>query len=169
MLDNETLRRIVAATELKAELDNIADGRKPMSLRAQMDAEMLGEYADGGAKSYDVRWGDQVVATYSVRKSRRKVRSELQITDWDAFGGWRCDPELMMEYILGDQPAENIRKLAEFAVIHTGELPDGCEMVDIETPSTAIGTTLKVDHAAFAEAAGMLPEAAVCALLEGGE
>lgn len=166
MLDNEMMRRVVVATELKAELESIADGRKPSSLRAQVDAEILSRYADGGAKSYDVKWGDQVVATWSVRKSRKKVRPELQITDWQAFGEWEAEPKLMMEYILGDQPVENVRKFAEWVMTRTGELPDGCEVVEVETPAAPIGTMLKVDHEAFAEAAGMLPAAAVCAVLE---
>jgi hypothetical protein len=113
------------------------------------DAEVIGNYRNMGAKSYDINVNGQKVGTYSVRMSREKPATEerklvvengAQLVDFVQSGECR---EERAEYI-----ALMAHNFAEWMLETYGIVADGCKVVSETVPATppqVLGTTLRVD------------------------
>lgn len=58
------------------------------SLRGRQDAEVIANYIETGAKSFDIRISGTKVGTYSVRLSKPVHRTNLLVRDREAYLAW---------------------------------------------------------------------------------
>lgn len=158
MNDVETLAFLQALSKrVKEEVDT----KNPDSLRYYMDRRLLDAYEKGGVKSIDLKIGDEVVGTYSVRKSKAKTELVPRIVDLVAYKSWIVENiEDVIDYI-----AMDTRFLG--TVVNDGEVPSGVEVKETSSPETATGTMLKVDTQKVAHAIGNELPTVVRGLLEG--
>lgn len=130
------------------------------SLRAAVDEQMVGMYAETGAKTFDMKVGGQKVGTYSVRVKAAEDGVRLDVEDPGALLAWAIE---------NGCATVDMKKVQE-RFDATGELPDGCKATRWQLPERVDGTTLRIDELKVAEALGAsLPEAMGSLLLpEGG-
>jgi len=153
------VQRLAVAQAVYRRVGAIVSTKDPDSLRAQCDADMRANFENTGAKSYDVVIDGSKVGTYSVKTSKPKKNVDLRVVDMKAYVEWCCQNSCMTT-----DDAQARRKFEE-----TGEVPDGCEVVEIETAGGYSGTVLKVDEEAVADAVGGLLPSTIAGLLEDGE
>ena len=160
---NERERLAVAQAFYKA-AGAMVSTKEPGNLREAADAYYKALYEETGAKSFDVKVRDMKVGTYSVRVSKAepaRMQRRFRVSDpaavllWaDGFG----DQELMRKYM-----QQSASEFAEWYFHETGELPDGCNVVEVGTPAMPeqyAGGSLRVEPQRVAEALGArLPEA----------
>ena len=163
------VERLAVAQMLYNEAAKLVSTKDRDSLRASVDRRYKELYDSTGCKSYDVRIGDDVVGTYSLRFSKpteQKEREVFEVSDYQALAQWfeTCDTDSKIEFA-----ANELAAFAEFWAYTNGEIPDGCEWRKVVTPATGkeyLGGTLKVDTESVLNAVGELP-GGVIGLLEG--
>lgn len=162
--DFEPIEQLAIVQGLYKTVAGAVSTKDPDSLRSQVDRCVIDDYLRDGIKSRDLRVNGEKVGTYSVLVKKGAKTHDLAEEDHDAFVKWVGDnPEVCTLFALSAGP-----KLARFALDTTGELPDGYEIAEFETPETVSGTTLKVDSRKIADALGNMLPKAVAGMLEGG-
>lgn len=148
------------------------DTKTKDSLRWRVDQQIKGFYETTGAKSYDIHIDGQKVGTMSVTVSKEvpeKRTQVFEVTDERALHGWFPAGE---ESALVDRWLEaHWEEFAKWYFEATGELPDGCELVERVVPgvpSVVKGTTLRVDPDKVEGALGKELPVAIAGLLGGG-
>lgn len=139
--------RLAIAQAVYSELGKLVNTKDPDNLRGEADAHYKALFEETGAKSFDVRVGNEKVGTYSVRVSKPTptiTRKELNVTDEDRLLCWANtqDTELVYQFI-----SENLEDFAHWYALYTGEIPKGCELVEVIEPgrdAEYIGGVLKV-------------------------
>ena len=139
----------------------------PYNLRGAVDGEYRKLYESTGAKSFDMKLGGKKVGTFSVvttKPTESTKRVDVNVLDDELFKVWAIENDLIS--------IDRKRVLSHVEL--TGEVPYGCELVEIVEPGDSGGefksTRIAVDPGAVAEAAGGLLEGISAALLlEGGE
>ena len=165
------VERLAVAQMLYNESGKLVSTKDRDSLRASVDRRYKELYDSTGCKSYDVRIGDDVVGTYSLRFSKpteSKKRYVFEVEDYQALAQWfeTCDTDSKIEFA-----ANELAAFAEFWAGYYGEIPDGCEWRKVVTPAVGkeyIGGVFKVDTESVLNAIGELP-GGVLGLLEGDD
>lgn len=169
---NERERLFVGQAFYRA-AGELVSTKEPGNLRDRVDAYYKELYEQTGAKSFDAKVNDRKVGTYSVKVSKAKPASterRFKVTDPAALLPWVADvdPEMAVEYVL-----QRASDFAEWSFFQTGELPDGCNVIEVGTPAMPeqyAGGVLKIDTQLVADALGArLPDAMNQLLLEGGD
>lgn len=137
--------------------------KTPGNLRSQVDEEYKAIYEQTGAKSFDVRIGDEKVGTYSIKVSKAteaETKKALRVTDPETFIAWGknhwdiCAEKFVLAHL---------EAYAQEYLLSTGEMPAGMHMIEVGTPAMPeqyAGGALKVDTQKVAEALGAnLPDA----------
>lgn len=133
------------------------------NLRAEFDRAIAELYDSTGAKSFDMKIGEQKVGSVSLRQSKEKKEYHLDVTDLEAFEDW------LIKNGLGHYKVAYDRDTVIGYISKTGEEPDGATVELVETPAQITGTTLKIDTNKVADAmAGELPNV-VSNLLTNGD
>lgn len=134
------------------------------SLRGQADEAYREMYEQTGAKSYDIKLAGDKVGTYSLKVAKAKDEPRVIIEDEYMFLRWASENHLVGTVLKVDQ-----RALDKFFA-DSGELPDGCTVVNVHTPEHVSGGTLRVDERKMDElyAHGLIA-APVRTMIGGGE
>lgn len=133
------------------------------NLRAEFDRAIAGLYDATGAKSFEMKIGEQKVGSVSLRQSKEKTEYHLDVTNLEQFEDW------LLENGLAFQKVEYDRDSVISYLLKTGEAPEGATLEKVTVPAQILGTTLKIDTGKVADAlAGELPQA-VSNLLTNGE
>lgn len=165
------IERLTLAQALYKMAGELVDTKNPDSLRSAVDEGFLRLYEETGSKSFDVKLNGEVVGTYSLRFSKPKeseARNSFEVSDYEALAKWfdGVPVETILHYA-----ALDLTQFAEWYFTHTGELPEGCELVKVVTPAIGKeyqGGTLKIDVEKVKSAANsLLPSRYVFGLLGG--
>lgn len=139
MTDNEKelspIQKLAIAQAIYKAVADIVSTKSNDSLRAQIDRDVYTNYTNTGAKSYDVWLFDEKVGTISARINKPTKQTKLRVSDMHEYIDW-C---FANDCITTDD------KAAEKKFLETGEIPDGCEIEEIEVGGGFAGTTLKID------------------------
>lgn len=147
--------RLALAQTLYKMTGELVDTKNPDSLRAREDAKYKELYEQTGARSFDVRIGDEIVGTYSIRFSKPKDSEShkvLEVEDYYDLAAFvtELDADLFRKYAETELAA-----FADWYLFETGEVPDGCKLVEVVTPAVGkeyIGGALKVNTQAVIDA-----------------
>ena len=133
------------------------------SLRGQADEAYKELYEQTGAKSYDIKVAGDKVGTYSLKVAKAKDEPRVIVEDEYMFARW-VDENHLGHLLKVDQKA--LDKL----FYDSGELPDGCTVVNVHTPEHVSGGTLRIDERKMDElyAHGLIA-APVRTMIGGGE
>lgn len=133
------------------------------SLRGQADEAYKELYEQTGAKSYDIKVAGDKVGTYSLKVAKAKDEPRVIVEDEYMFARWVYENHLG-HLLKVDQKA--LDKL----FYDSGELPDGCTVVNVHTPEHVSGGTLRIDERKMDElyAHGLIA-APVRTMIGGGE
>lgn len=133
--------------------------KEPGNLRGEVDEHYRGLFEQTGAKSFEIRIGGEKVGTYSVKVTKPKVQTVCDCYDHGAYLAW-CEEHGFVKTVIDEEAAH-----AHF--LETGEVPDGCNVSEVETPGGQYaGGSIRVDVPAVNRALG--GEVSI-ALLGGGE
>ena len=159
------LERLAIGTALKSKIDELIGTKDATNLRGEVDAEFIREFERTGERSFPVEVNGRKVGTMSVvtAKATPETRKKsLKITDADAYLEWAIGNGFIVPDDAGIK--ENFER--------AGEIPDGCEVVEVITPATdgniAKGTRLRVDADGVIDALGGYIETGVAGVLESG-
>lgn len=147
--------------------------RNPDNLRGRCDAALRAEFekTNGQTDSKSIRINGTKVGKLTAKVSEKSVEEQFQITDWDKYEEWFMDggEEVVAQALA--YVAKHSQDFAEFYFKETGETPDGCHIVERETPAGIwMGTVLTGCNIENVSAAlGSPLEANVVRMLEGGE
>ena len=120
---------------------------EPGNLRAEVDAHYRELFEQTGAKSFDIRIGEEKVGTYSVKVTKPKRQTVCDCYDQSAYLAW-CEEHGFVRKVIDEDAAS-----AYFE--ETGELPFGCNVTEVETPGGQYaGGSLCVDVPAINRALG---------------
>lgn len=158
------VEKLAIAQAFYKAVGKMVDTKSGSNLRAAVDEYFKGVFDNTGAKSFDVHLLGNKVGTYSLtisKPTQQKTSHEFEVHNTKEFLDWARENDCMVI------DWETVRQ--RFA--ETGEVPDGCTVVDVVTPADAGGkvtrSTLKVDVDRVVEAlGGYLPEVSRL-LLEG--
>lgn len=121
--------------------------REPGNLRAYVDEYYRGLFEATGAKSFEIRIGDEKVGTYSVKVTKQKMQTVCDCYDQSAYLAW-CEEHGLVKTVIDEDAAH-----AHF--LETGEVPDGCNVSEVETPGGQYaGGSVRVDIPAVNRALG---------------
>lgn len=121
--------------------------REPGNLRAYVDEYYRGLFEATGAKSFEVRIGDEKVGTYSVKVTKQKMQTVCDCYNPSAYRAW-CEEHGFVKTVIDEDAAH-----AHF--LETGEVPDGCNVSQVETPGGQYaGGSVRVDIPAVNRALG---------------
>ena len=163
--------QLAIAQALYSKLGELVSTKDPDSLRGKADDYYKALFEADGGKSFVMRIAGQEVGTYSIKMSKAKpqiVRREFTVTDKEAATKaiFAIPSEAYWAYI-----ASHIEEYANWYFIETGELLDGCELVENitpEQPPAYMGGLLKVDAQKVANTLKELEAApSIIGLLEG--
>ena len=166
------VERLAIAQAFYKKAAELVDTKNPDSLRSSVDRGYKELYERTGSKSFDVMLDGQQVGTYSIRFSKPKqeeTRMSFEVTDYEKLARSFED---MTDAECREFAAANLAQFAEYVLSTSGELLDGCEMVQIVTPATEkqyIGGTLKVDPQAVMVSMGETLPPGIAGLLGGGD
>lgn len=143
------LERLAVAQALYKTTGKLVDTKNPESLRFEVDQHFYDQYRETGAKSFDIHIGGEKVGTYSLRFSKpteQQTTQFFEVQDYEALARWmmKQDTETLQDFA-----SQNLRVFAQFIFDTSGELPDGCNLVEVvtlATESTWQGGVLKVDE-----------------------
>lgn len=152
-------------------LGKIVDTKNPDSLRGKMDAHWKRAYEATGSKSFDIRIGDDVIGTYSIKFSKeepKQTRYQMEVRDYVKLAQWYSEvpEEYIRQYLSRD-----LQPFAEYYFHETGEIPDGCvmdEIVILAKPKQYAGGVLRVNPDMVRKALGNELPAGVMGLLGDG-
>lgn len=163
--------RLVLLQALYSVIGEHVSTKNPFSLRSEMDEKYRELYETTGSKSFDMKLGDTVVGTYSIRFSKEKDSEtflDFEVIDHVALAFWfnnAANREIINNFV-----AANLKQFAEYYFTETGEMPEGCEIVKHIKPAVDkayIGGALKINNESVANIIGnALP--GIAGLLEGG-
>lgn len=163
--------RLFVAQALYNAVKEVVSTRDSGNLREAVDEYYHRRYDEDGSKSFECRLDGMKVGTYSIRTTKAKPATSEKV-----FG--IKDPEKLMEWFKGmdsetvaGYASDRLSDFAEWCFYRTGEIPDGCTVVEIGTPATVeqwAGGSLRIDQAAVAEALGSRLQDATRMLLEEG-
>ena len=164
--------RLFVAQAFYRAAGELVSTKDPCNLRGEADAFYRDLYEQTGAKSFDAKVNGMKVGTYSVKVTKAKPASterRFKVSDPAALLPWvsDVDPAIAAEYVL-----QRAGDFAEWYAYQTGELPDGCNFIEIGTPAMPeqyAGGSLRIDPQQVAEALGAQLLEAMQLLLEGGE
>ncbi len=164
------MERLAIAQAFMNKVGSMTKTKVDGNLRGRVDRQYKDIYAQCKAKSFEVELFGEKVGTFSLQVSKpteSKVEPVFEVTDEEALTDWRDFKAAAMAYAM-EHPGE----IATYHFGRTGELPDGCELVDVVYPGTPGGkvekTTLSINSEEVARVlGGELPLAAQM-LLEGG-
>lgn len=112
--------------------------KEPGNLRADVECHFREAFESTGAKSFDVRIGGERVGTYSIKTTKGKKVLKLRTYDHDAYKEW-CKESHFIKTVIDEEAVETY-------FTETGNIPDGCEVVEVETPDGAYnGGSLRID------------------------
>lgn len=112
--------------------------KEPGNLRSEVDAHYREMFEQTGAKSFEIRIGDKKVGTYSVKVTKPKVQTVCDCYDQSAYLAW-CEEHGFVKTVIDEDAAH-----AHF--LETGEVPDGCNVSEVETPGGQYaGGSIRVD------------------------
>lgn len=160
-MSRDKLQRLAIAKALDNQLRDYID-----DLNADCKAELEQAFKDEGTTQRRVFINGVDVGTYSARISKPKVEEAFEVTDWEALERWHFSNEDALAFV--------VRHVVDFAKWHfeqTGEMPDGCELVEKEIPGGKFETaSLRVkDISIIEQATRARLTSEVELLLEGGE
>ncbi len=113
--------------------------KDPDSLRGQADEAYRGLYDQTGAKSYDIKIAGDKVGTYSLKVAKAKDEPRVIVEDGYMFARWVYENRL-------DHLLKVDQKALDKLFYDSGELPDGCTVVNVHTPEHVSGGTLRIDE-----------------------
>jgi hypothetical protein len=153
---NDT-EKLAIAQALYSAVANYVSTKNPDSMRGRFDSAMLEAYEEHGTKSREMRVNGKKVGNASVRVSKEKTTTFVVVDDPVRFVKWaKANSDMCQSFAL-DMP----ERFAAWALDETGEVPDGCRVVEEHKPEQATGVTLRIDPAKVMEAMGpALPQAA---------
>lgn len=165
-MSRDALERLAVAQALYKELGKVVSTKDPRSLRSMVDEELRADYERDGTDRRRITLNGVEVGTISAKIAKPTKETRFEVTDWDALEDWGFSQEDAYAYV--------VRHIADFAKWHfeqTGEMPDGCELVEMTHPGGQwMGTVLRgCGIEKVGAAAGVLLQSEVLALLEGGE
>lgn len=158
------VEKLVIAQAFYKAVGKLVDTKDGANLRAAVDAYFKDVFEETGGKSFDVHLFGNKVGTYSLtigKPTPQKTTHEFEVEDRDAFIEWaHANGCMTVDWDVVRQKFSD-----------TGEVPDGCRVVDVITPANPGGnvtrSTFKVDVDSMLDAlGGYLPEASR-QLLEG--
>lgn len=133
-----------AVYKLSAEMVSTKD---PDNLRAYVDEYYRGLFEATGAKSFEIRIGGEKVGTYSVKVTKPKKQTVCDCYNPSAYRAW-CEEHGFVKTVIDEDAAH-----AHF--LETGEVPDGCNVSQVETPGGQYaGGSVRVDIPAVNRALG---------------
>jgi hypothetical protein len=167
MLELTDSEKLAIAQAFMNSIGKLVETKNPCNLRGRVDEQMKEMYRENpiAGRSYDVKVLGRKVGTYSLTVSKpkpKKVEKTLEVTDKNALFEWA----VAEGFVDIDMAAvtEHFKKC--------GEIPDGCEPLEVVTPEIVGGeitkTTLKIDPEEVARALGTQLEPMAYLLLEGG-
>lgn len=164
-MSREALERLAVAQALYKELAKVVSTKDPRSIRAQLDEELKADYERDGTDRKRILINGTEVGSLSAKIAKPSKETRFEVTDWEALENWNFSTDDALAYV--------VRHVVDFAKWHfeqTGEMPDGCELVEMTHPGGQwMGTTLRgCDIEKVGEAAGVRLSSEVVALLEGG-
>lgn len=172
MADMTNLEKLALAEAIMKALKPLTDRRGGKggadNLRTMADDELLEMYAQSGADRKQITIGDVKVGTLSISFTKPEHKLEIDVQDTQKLVEWlrtTDEGKDTLEKMLVNLTI--IKAVAEAAKSY-GFLPDGCAMVEVDSPSRIKGTTLRVDTQKVAEALGNRLSGAVAGLIEGG-
>lgn len=163
------VERLAIAQALYKKIAELVDTKDPDSLRSAVDRGYKELYEQTGAKSFEVKLNGQSVGNYSVRISKKKpsaTSKRFMVKDYEKLAKWfvGLDVDTVKDYA-----AQDLEKFALWHTEATGELPDGCKIVETITTvgGEYMGGTLKVDPQEVINAMGEQLPPSIAGLLEG--
>lgn len=163
--------RLFVAQAFYNAVKEIVSTKDDGNLRDAVDDYYRKRYEEDGSKSFECRINGMKVGTYSIRTTKAKPATSEKV-----FG--IKDPEMLMEWFKGMDSetvaryaSDRLSDFAEWCFYRTGEIPGGCNVVEIGTPATVeqwAGGSLRIDQGAVAEALGSRLQDATRMLLEEG-
>lgn len=172
-MDQSNIEKLAFAQAVYQAAAEMVGTKQPGNLRGEADDYYKGLYQMTGAKSFDVRIGDDKVGTFSLTVSKpteSAERTDFEVYDGAALNAWATadgDHGIGKAFLMA-----HIRDFARFYFEATGELPDGCHQVTTVVPGEAGGevtrTSLRIDRESVINALGNRLAASSAALLGGG-
>ena len=170
-MSKEMLTQLGELQSLYKWLGRALNTKDPNNLRGQCDAELREAFERDGTDRKTIRINGVEVGKLSAKVSKPSVEEQFQITDWGKYEEWYMDGG---EEVVAQALAFVVTKSVEFAEFYfkqTGEMPDGCDMVERSHPGgTWMGTTITgcaIENVSAALGAPL--EANIARMLEGGE
>jgi len=171
--DYTPMEQLAIKQALYKSLASDVSTKDPDSLRSVVDDKVVEMYEATGAKSFDVRVEGVKVGTFSVTVSKEvpeSVTKRFAVTNITALDEWARgeDARALWEAYMTSHDKE----FARWYFDQTGELPDGCDLVELVTPaqpSRVKGTTIRIDPKKVADALGSGLPTALAGLLGGDE
>lgn len=121
--------------------------KEPGNLRSRVDEYYRGLFEATGAKSFEIRIGGEKVGTYSVKVTKPKKQTVCDCYNPSAYRAW-CEEHGFVKTVIDEDAAH-----AHF--LETGEVPDGCNVSQVETPGGQYaGGSVRVDIPAVNRALG---------------
>lgn len=121
--------------------------KEPGNLRSEVDAHYRELFEQTGAKSFEIRIGEEKVGTYSVKVTKPKKQTVCDCYNPSAYRAW-CEEHGFVKTVIDEDAAH-----AHF--LETGEVPDGCNVSQVETPGGQYADgSIRVDVPAVNRALG---------------
>lgn len=158
------IEKLAIAQAFYKSIAEVVSTKDPGNLRGTVDAHFRDLYEQTGAKSFDLKLFGEKVGTYSLTLAKptpESKRLDFEVSDKAAFMEWvKRSGMFQIDW-------DAIR--ANF--LDTGEMPEGCNIVEVITPGTPGGEvkngSIRVNVSDVIDALGdYLPEASRL-LLEG--
>lgn len=150
----QAIERLAIAQAVYNGFGCVVSTKDPDNLRGTVDTYFRELYESTGAKTMEVKVAGEKVGTYSVRVSKEKpgkTVKEFTVTDERkaAMAASQLSENAWWMYVY-----ENLDDFLEWYASETGEVLDGCGIVETiypGTPPAYAGGTLKVDARKVAE------------------
>lgn len=166
--------RLVMAASMQKVLDHITDRNDPDSERAQLDAELLADYAAGRADRRPIRANGQKVAALCIRTTPAHTEGKLYKEDAAELLAWCFAPgedgrpnawAALEAFLSVPKCCETFLRFLADQTLLTGEVPAGCSYALEDCPEkvTTMLTGLKPE--AVAQAFGAELPSAVAAMM----
>ena len=150
----QAIERLAIAQAVYNGFGGVVSTKDPDNLRGTVDTYFRELYETTGAKTMEVKVSGEKVGTYSVRVSKEepgKTVREFTVTDKQkaAMAASQLSEDAWWMYVY-----ENLDDFLDWYASETGEVLDGCGIVETiypGTPPAYAGGTLKVDARKVAE------------------
>ena len=170
-MNNDKMEKLAFLQALYNVIGKAVATKNPDNLRGEVDDAFKALYEATGAKSFDVKIGDEKVGTYSFTISKptdERIDESFGVIDHGELFCWKVDEEMAVAFA-----RDRLKDYAAWYFDQTGEMAPGCALIETRTPGDPGGrvksTTLRIDPAKVADAMGERLGSAVRALLEEAE